>query len=106
MKEQLKALSIREPFASLIADGKKRIENRSWGINVRGYIAVHRCGKDGAIIGVMHISDVVTRDRALKLYPEQAEYISGPLCWVIESFTPCTPVPCVGRLSLWPCPQI
>lgn len=106
MKEPLKALSVREPFASQIASGKKRIENRSWGERVRGDVALHRCGPGGAIIGVMRISDVVTRERALELYPDQAEYIIGPLCWVIESFTAYPPVPCAGRLSLWTCPQI
>lgn len=106
MKEKLQALSVREPFASQIAAGVKRIENRSWGATVRGEVALHRCGKDGAILGVMHISDVVTREEAVRLFPDQEPHIIGPLCWVIDRFTPCPPVPCKGRLSLWPCPQI
>ncbi len=102
----LKALSIREPFASLIASGAKRVENRSWGEKIRGDVALHRCGKNGAIIGVMHIADVIPWERALAEHPAQDKYISGPLCWIIESFTPCPPVACNGKLSLWPCPDI
>ena len=102
----IKALSIRDPYATQIAAGKKRIENRSWGSNIRGQIALHRCGKNGELLGVMNISDVISWEDALERYPEQDEFIGGPLCWVIDSFTPCPPVPCKGRLSLWECPDI
>lgn len=105
MKE-LKALSVKEPFASQIASGVKRIENRSWGSGFAGDVALHRCGKNGAILGVMHVSEVLPWVDALAKFPEQDEFIVGPLCWVIDSFTPCTPVPAKGKLSLWPCPEI
>jgi hypothetical protein len=54
----------------------------------------------------MRISAVIPWEQALKLFPEQDAYIEGPLCWVIESFRPCVPVPCKGRLSLWECPPL
>ena len=37
----MKALSIRQPWAWLIANGYKSIENRTWDTNVRGPIAIH-----------------------------------------------------------------
>lgn len=37
----MKALSIRQPWASLIVDGPKRIENRTWKTSRRGWILVH-----------------------------------------------------------------
>lgn len=37
----VKAISIRQPWASLIAIGSKRIETRSWHTNYRGPIAIH-----------------------------------------------------------------
>ena len=37
----LKALTILEPWASLIACGAKKIETRSWRTNYRGKIAIH-----------------------------------------------------------------
>lgn len=37
----MKAITISQPFASLIADGKKWVENRTWPTNHRGEIAIH-----------------------------------------------------------------
>ncbi len=37
----MKTLSIRQPWASLIANGHKDIENRSWHTKVRGTILIH-----------------------------------------------------------------
>ena len=37
----MKVLSIKEPFASLIMNKKKRIETRSWKTNYRGEIYIH-----------------------------------------------------------------
>ena len=51
----MKALSIRQPWASLIADGYKNIENRSWATNFRGRIYIH-AGKrfdDNALFWLM-----------------------------------------------------
>lgn len=41
----MKALSIKQPWASLIAHGIKDIENRTWKTNFRGRIYIHSCGK-------------------------------------------------------------
>lgn len=37
----MKALTISQPYASLIASGEKWIENRTWETNYRGEIAIH-----------------------------------------------------------------
>ena len=37
----MKALTISQPFASLIASGEKWIENRHWPTNYRGPLAIH-----------------------------------------------------------------
>lgn len=37
----MKALSIKQPWASLIANGIKDIENRTWRTNFRGRIYIH-----------------------------------------------------------------
>lgn len=41
----MKAITIRQPWASLIALGAKRIETRSWATNYRGPIAIHASAK-------------------------------------------------------------
>lgn len=42
----MKALSIKQPWASLIAHGIKDIENRTWKVNFRGKIFIHASAKD------------------------------------------------------------
>jgi hypothetical protein len=37
----MKALTISQPFASLISDGSKYIENRRWPTSYRGELAIH-----------------------------------------------------------------
>ena len=102
----MRALSIRSPYAEEIMAGAKRVENRSWlppeGV---GRIAVHRCGKDGAIIGTIEVAEVITWEEALERYPEQDDYIAGPWCWVLRDPRPCEPIPCKGRLNLWHLPE-
>lgn len=42
----MKALSIKQPWAWLIAIGLKDIENRSWPTNYRGFVYIHASAKD------------------------------------------------------------
>lgn len=42
----MKALSIKQPWASLIAHGLKDIENRTWRTHFRGKIYIHASAKD------------------------------------------------------------
>ncbi|CAL2094900.1 ASCH domain-containing protein [Tenacibaculum sp. 190524A02b] len=42
----MKALSIKQPWASLIAHGIKDIENRTWYTNYRGKIYIHSTAKE------------------------------------------------------------
>lgn len=37
----MKALTLTQPWASLVALGEKRIETRSWGTSYRGELAIH-----------------------------------------------------------------
>lgn len=84
----MKCLTVREPHATNIILGRKRIEYRTWGKNVRGRIGIHRGGKNGAIIGTVEVVDVVARNDAYE--------------WVLKdpiAFS--SPISCRGRLSLW-----
>ncbi len=42
----MKAITIWQPWASLIACGAKKFETRSWATNYRGPIAIHVAKKD------------------------------------------------------------
>lgn len=47
----MKALTLTQPWATLIARGAKRIETRSWATDFRGRIAIHAAKGLGAIGG-------------------------------------------------------
>lgn len=38
---RMKALTVCQPYASLIARGKKRVENRTWSTSYRGHLYIH-----------------------------------------------------------------
>jgi len=97
----MKALTLKPEFAEAVIYGPKRIENRSWGANVRGDIAIHRGGKNGAILGVVEVIEVLSPEEALQKFPNQRENIFGPLCWVLDNVRKVDPILCGGRLSLW-----
>ena len=79
MMRQMRALTIRQPWASLIICGEKDVENRTWTIRYRGVVAIHagqRFDRDlqpwqrsivariddfprGAIIGVVELMNVI-----------------------------------------------
>jgi hypothetical protein len=77
----MKALSIRQPWAELIIEGKKTLELRSWTVNYRGPLAIHASQTvereacvahglqpetvtTGAIISVVELIDVIELDEA------------------------------------------
>jgi len=64
----MKALSIKQPYASLIAHGIKNIENRTWKTKFRGRIYIHASGKKvkSEDFGLM-ISDEMYIDYSKKL---------------------------------------
>jgi hypothetical protein len=76
----MKALTISQPFASLIASGEKWIENRSWYTSYRGPLAIH-AGKGlqyldreeikdyptGSIIATARLSACVVREELQRM---------------------------------------
>lgn len=104
----MKAISIKEPWASLIVEGKKTIELRSWRTRHRGPVLIHRSGKNGGIVGVAEIADILeieTPDQFRSLRPRHhapdqffQERLYG---WVLQNVKPVEFIPCKGRLGLW-----
>lgn len=52
----MKAITVIQPWASLLATGKKSIETRSWKTNYRGEILIHAGMKD-PIFGIFMMSE-------------------------------------------------
>lgn len=123
----LTALTIRAPWAWAIAQGWKRVENRSWATRFRGRIAIHAAvSKEsdadaaatfaslgieppsefvrGAIIGTVELVDILPLDEFLRRFGSDrfdSGFAVGPLCWVLREPRLCAPTPCSGNFQLW-----
>ena len=127
----MKALTICQPYASLIARGEKRVENRTWPTSYRGRLYIH-AGKSrewlssdvdeegenygiplaqmpfGAVVAVATLADCVHIDKVGKGMTGQRwpwlaehEHTSGPWCWILANVTPIGPWPWRGAQGLF-----
>lgn len=126
----MKALTICQPYAELIARGDKPIENRSWPTRYRGPLLIH-AGKSRDWLGdddeeaalyavnVLEIpfgAIVAAADLVACLHIQQAwpvhwrhlqahEHANGPWCWVLENVRRAPrAVPWKGAQGLWDVP--
>jgi len=122
---KMKALSVRQPFAELILQGRKRIELRSWNTKFRGEFCIHAAkavykgmeactGVDcsnvprGAIVGKATIVAVKEYDSISEYNQDRnkhcsTNYFKGKKIYgfVLESVKRVKPVPCKGRLNFF-----
>lgn len=114
----MKALSIRQPWAWLIANGHKDIENRTWHTNFRREFLIHASKKVdkhgykwvqynfpdiklpningfelGAIVGQAKLAGCVTRS--------DSKWFEGNFGFLIKDAKPLPPIPCKGRLGFF-----
>lgn len=106
------ALTIKQPWASLIIEGTKRIENRTWKPKdsiLGSRIAIHASQATdalrryrpsdrelprGALLGTVVLVKVVTSS--------PNKYFIGPYGWVLaDPVELTTPIPWIGQLGLW-----
>ena len=116
-------MTIKQPWAWLIAQGIKDIENRSWMTNYRGQIAIH-VGKSndvlndteimgwikaqgvslplqkemrsqqGNIIALVELVDIITDSSSVWA-------IDGQMHWQLENARQIDPIFVKGKLGLW-----
>jgi len=127
----MKALTISQPFASLIANGEKFVENRTWPTNYRGPIAIH-AGKGTQYMSRaemqsegMPCGQVVATARLLACMPLESmrgvsrtqtiqrtaltigevidhEHTEGPWCWILTNVVKLDePIDATGAQGLW-----
>lgn len=124
----MKALTISQPFASLIADGEKWIENRTWGTNHVGMLAIH-AGKglhyltrgelkkypQGIVatcnlvacfrledVGQLHVRQMLMQYGLCADDILDHTHTEGPWCWLLRNVRKLEkPVPCRGAQGLW-----
>lgn len=116
----MKALTVCQPYAELIARGEKPIENRTWPTSFRGRLFIH-AGKSrawmddddlvaypnmafGALVATARLVDCV---RVTALPPEllDNEHANGPWCWVLRDVNRIEPIPFRGAQGLWDVPS-
>lgn len=129
MQTAMKALTLTQPWATLVAIGAKRVETRSWTTNYRGPLAIHaakgfpREAMDFArmertlgrlpariprscivatarLVAVRSTMEVEQEISALeRLY---GDYSSGRFAWILDDVQQLAePIPARGALGLW-----
>ena len=118
----MKTLSVRQPWAWLIVQGSKDIENRTWATSYRGPLLIHaglqvdqpvidalmhdHCKKfphthdwprfrTGGIVGMADLVNCVTS--------HDSEWFDGPYGWVLANPRPVPFYACRGKLGIWQC---
>ena len=102
----IRALSLRQPWASLVADGRKTIETRTWRTRYRGTLAIHASARPhddlptGGIIAIARLYDcrpMTADDEAQACIP----LYDGAYAWLLADVQPVELIPCKGMLGLW-----
>lgn len=127
----MKVLSIKEPFASLVAFGTKKIETRSWKTNYRGEIYIHASlsksiidderkmkllnllpenyrFKQGNIICKAYLKNCIYMDDKFldAIKKNETEYLcghyeKGRYAWIISDVKIIKEIPAKGKLGIW-----
>jgi hypothetical protein len=102
---RLKALSIKQPWANLIATGEKTIETRLWATSYRGQVLLlsskqPKIAPAGCAVALAELVDcrpMTKRDETAArclLYPEA-------VAWVLSNVKALEPFPMKGQLGLF-----
>jgi hypothetical protein len=106
----MKALSVRQPWASLIAAGVKTIEVRSWSTKHRGPLLIcagkrpHESLPVGVALCVVDVIDCRPFVHGVDDAAAKCEGDTGDFAWVLGSVTLIDSFPVSGKLSLFDVP--
>ena len=124
----MKVLSIKDPWASLIMNGTKKIETRSWKTKYRGEIYIHASSSKAKItkpevyelikdmnfkcgyiickcnlVDCIYMTDEYVNDMKTNHYEEYicGHYEVGRYAWIVEDVKVIEPIEAKGKLGLW-----
>ena len=118
----MKVLTIREPYVSPIAQGRKHYETRSWKTNYRGEIFIHTAKSTlpdpvpdlkrifplGHIVLKARLTDCIFMDddfiRDVKKDPDEYAlgfYEQGRYAWKLEDIEIIDPIRAKGKQGFW-----
>ena len=101
----MKALSVKQPWANLIASGQKTIETRLWRTDYRGPLLI--CSSKKPMIypsgAALCIADLIDCRRMLPSDEAAAccEIYDGAYAWVLSNIRPIKPFPVKGQLGIF-----
>jgi hypothetical protein len=101
----IKALSVKQPWANLIASGSKTIETRTWPTDYRGDLLIvsskkpqiEPAGCGLAIVRLVDCRPMTEADERLALCSKY----EGAYSWILTDIRPIEPVPVKGALGLF-----
>ena len=104
----MKALSVKQPWANMIASGEKTIETRTWMTSFRGPILIissklPRIDPAGCVVAVANLKDC----RPMKRRDERAaccRIYPNAKAWLLGEIRRVEPIPMRGALGLFNCP--
>jgi ASCH domain len=101
----MKAVSVKQPWANMIAEGEKTIETRTWSTDYRGDILIVSA-KDPDIPPAGYALAVATLVdcRPMSVLDEpaaQCRKYPGAFSWVLENVRRVKPFPLQGQLKLF-----
>lgn len=101
----MKALSLKQPWAGMIARGQKTIETRTWSTSYRGPLAIHASQPDGCIVATAFLTDCRPMVFSDILAARLHAFEEGRFAWDLSGIRAVSPgIPMRGRLRLWDVP--
>ncbi len=102
----MKAISLKQPWANLVASGKKTVETRKWKTNYRGDLVIcsskkpniHPAGYALCIVELYDVKPMIKKDEkkaCIKVYP-------SAYSWFLRNIRPINPpIPVKGSLGIF-----
>lgn len=118
----MKCLSVKQPWASLIASGQKTVELRSWQRDYRGSLVIcagaspeirwgaerYENGPLGVTVALVELYDIVPLTSALlrlSCVKADTDEFDNWFAWKLGLIRQLPPVPVRGQLGLWDAPE-
>ena len=105
MKTSVYAISVKQPWANMIASGEKTIETRKWHTDLRGDLLIvsskvpriEPAGKGLALAKLVDCRPMQPRD----VKAAKCEYQTGAFSWVLSRVMRIKPIDVQGHLGLY-----
>lgn len=126
----MKVLSLTEPYATLIKNGIKTIETRSWKTSYRGKLYIHASStkipkeykEDKKLMSLVDLNELnygniicscelvdcieMTEEFIEEIKKNKKEYSlgiyeEGRYAWILDSIEEIEPIPAKGKLNIW-----